>query len=66
MILLCIRERYRDLIDAADTIGNMKISSLSVFDKLTVLREKLNTLPTQLTPVKIDKVKGPIRDMYVR
>jgi len=49
------RERYRDLIDAADTIGTMKTTSLSVFEKLTVLREKLNKLPKQLHPVKVPK-----------
>lgn len=49
------RERYRDLIDAADTIGTMKTSSVSVFDQLTVLREKFSSFPTQLVNIKTPK-----------
>lgn len=45
------RERYRDLIDAADTIGSMSSSSASIFQSLGSLRRKMSTIPTQLSAI---------------
>ncbi|ODN03459.1 Conserved oligomeric Golgi complex subunit 1 [Orchesella cincta] len=46
-----VGERYRDLIDAADTIASMNASSATIYGKLSTLRLRMGTLPNQLNSV---------------
>ncbi|CAL8076194.1 unnamed protein product [Orchesella dallaii] len=46
-----VGERYRDLIDAADTIASMSSSSATIYAKLSTLRQRMGTLPNQLNNV---------------
>ncbi|XP_076630006.1 conserved oligomeric Golgi complex subunit 1 isoform X1 [Colletes latitarsis] len=54
-----VGERYRDLILAADTIGNMKITSERVISRITNIEEKFRELQKKyLIGFKMDPVKN--------
>lgn len=53
------RERYRDLILAADTIGKMKITSERVISRITNIEDKFRELQKKyLIGFKLDSVQN--------
>lgn len=69
--LMTFRERYRDLILAADTIGKMKITSEGVTSKIANIEDKFKELQkkyligfkTELVEDKLDRF--PFSDITI-
>lgn len=63
---MTFRERYRDLILAADTIGKMKITSEQVTTRIANIEDKFRELQKKyLIGFKTEPINGDKLDRYL-